>query len=140
MHNLSHDEVSATHRIFNHVESVIGPYYGRKSRMEAKKYVSKNRWIMFPEYHILSLREGAELPIPNVFVHFPDETVQDNGSGLIDGTLGLTYHNVQAMQWLEGILGKLTEEVLTASQKDLGEAESLNQKGLVLGADFFAAL
>jgi outer membrane protein TolC len=40
---------------------------------------------------------------------------------------------------LEGILGKLTEEVLSASQKDLGEAESLNQKGLVLGADFYTA-
>jgi hypothetical protein len=97
------DEISAAHRIFNHVESVVGPYYGTKTRMEAKNFVSANRWIMFPEYHIKSLREGSELPIPNIFVHF-DGDVADNDTGLMDGYIGLTFHNVQAMWWLNDIL------------------------------------
>jgi hypothetical protein len=58
---------------------------------------------MFPEHHIGSLREGAELPLPNIFISFADE-VRDNGAGLVDGWIGLTYHNVQAMQGLGDIL------------------------------------
>lgn len=34
---------------------------------------------------------------------------------------------------------RITTEVLTLSQKDISEAESLNKQGMVLGADFYAA-
>ncbi len=40
---------------------------------------------------------------------------------------------------LEENVERSAVDVLQASAKDLGEAESLNQKGMVLGADFYAA-
>jgi len=122
MQRISQDELLATHRIYRHVETLIGPYYGHISIDRAKGYVSANRWIMFPEYHVESLREGAELPIPNVFVYFDGGEIVDNGSGLVNGHIGLTYHNVQAMLWLDEILrrGKKSELFLNIL-KGLGE-------------------
>lgn len=121
MQRISQDELLAARRIFIHVEMLIGPYYGHISIDRAKGYVSANRWIMFPEYHVESLREGAELPIPNVFVNFEGE-VRDNGAGQVNGYIGLTYHNVQAMLWLDEILrrGKKSELFLNIL-KGLGE-------------------
>ena len=40
---------------------------------------------------------------------------------------------------LQNDLDRVSKELLSNSQKDLSEAESLNQKGMVLGADFYAA-
>jgi hypothetical protein len=105
MKRLTQEEISATHRIFNHVESLIGPYYGRKTVDEAKEYVSANRWIMFPAFNITSLREGTTYPIPNVFVSFENE-VRDNRTGQVDGWIGVTCNNSDAMLWLKDTLRK----------------------------------
>jgi len=115
MRRISPLEVQATHRIFNHVESVIGPYYGKKTCDQAKGYVSQNRWIMFPEYHIDSLREGALLPIPNVYVSFEPPEVKDDRTGKVEGWIGLTYHNVDSMIWLAEILRRKKKSTLFIS-------------------------
>ena len=120
MRRISPAEVQATHRIFNHVESVIGPYYvgpyyGKKTRDQARGYVSQNRWIMFPEYHIDSLREGALLPIPNVYVSFDPPEIKDDRTGKVEGWIGLTYHNVDSMIWLAEILKRQKRSALFIS-------------------------
>jgi hypothetical protein len=108
MHRISNDEYAAAHRIYSHAESLVH-YYGPKTRHQVEGYVSENRWVMFPESHIESLRAGATLPIPNVFLSFADEIV-DNGSGKVDGWMGLTYHNVEAMQGLMGGIMKRAQK------------------------------
>lgn len=105
MHRINASETASAHRIFNRVEEAVGPYYGRKTVDQARDYVSENRWIMFPKYGINSLREGATLPMPNMFVSVGEDTeITDNGAGAVNGCLGVTYHNVEAMLWYRQIL------------------------------------
>jgi len=111
MKRLSQSEQTAAYHIFNHVESIVGPYYGKKTQAMVQDYVSGNRWIMFPQHNISSLREGADLPMPNVFISFENE-IKDDGSGLVNGWMGLTYHNIQAMQWLNDILKRKKKSLL----------------------------
>lgn len=103
MSRLSRDEYESAHRIFNYVEGLIGPYYGKKTLDQAMGFVSENRWIMFPVPGINSLREGTTLPMPNVFVSFND-IIQDNGKGLCNAYTGVTYHNVEAMAAFHSLL------------------------------------
>ena len=102
MRKLSSQELAATHRIYNHVDSVVN-YYGRKTLDETALFVSENRWIMFPVLGIDSLREGATSPVPNVFVCMDGDDIDDDGQGKSTGGIGLTYHNVAAMAQLGSI-------------------------------------
>jgi hypothetical protein len=103
MYRITNEEYNATYRIFNHVEQIIGPYYGKKTWDETAEFVSENRWVMFPVKSVTSLRDGTEYPLPNVFVSVEDE-IRDDGNGRVEGFLGFTYHNVDAMQALHSIL------------------------------------
>jgi len=103
MQRIAQDEFNATHRIFNNVERIIGPYYGRITRNETAMFVSENRWIMFPVNNVESLRDGTVYPLPNVFVSVEDK-IQDDGAGRVNGWLGFTYHNVDAMKALYSII------------------------------------
>ena len=103
MRKLSTTEQNATHRIFNHVDSIVN-YYGHKTLDQAIGYVSENRWIMFPVRGINSLREGAELPLLNVYVSMNGEDIIDDGNGRPTGYAGLTFHNAGSMDQLKGIL------------------------------------
>jgi hypothetical protein len=128
MHRINAAETAAAHRIFNRVEDAIGPYYGRKTVAQARDYVSENRWIMFPQHGITSLREGAELPVPNMFVSVGGENIEikDNGAGAIDGNLGVTYHNVEAMLGLRQILKRKSHsDLLINMLKSLGDEWSV---------------
>jgi hypothetical protein len=111
MKRISQEEYSATHRIFNHVERLVGPYYGRKSIDQAMEYVSANRWIMFPVNGITSLRDGTVYPMPNVFIYRDDELL-DNGQGKMDGCIGVTYHNVEAMIAFRDMLKRKSTQLL----------------------------
>lgn len=102
MRRLSQSELEATHRIFNHVDSVVN-YYGPKTLDETAEFVSENRWIMFPVLGIDSLREGANMPVPNVFLSMDGSDIADDGNGRSTGSVGLTYHNVTAMAHLHDI-------------------------------------
>jgi hypothetical protein len=105
MQRLNQAELSATHRIFNLVELLIGPYYGHQTLDITKEYVSGNKWIMFPEKSVQSLREGANFPTPNIFISFDEgKDIQDDSTGKVNGNIGLTYHNVEAMIWLDSTL------------------------------------
>jgi hypothetical protein len=103
MKHLSKNELDATCRIFQRVNALSGDYYGKKLRSETEKYVSRNRWIMFPTANIGSLREGVSLPVPNVFVSFNDE-IKDDGQGKADCYTGANYGSANAMAWLRDIL------------------------------------
>lgn len=104
MKKLSTKEVKATQRIFNRVDRLSGGYYGRKVESEAAKFVSLNRWIMFPVHNVSSLREGTKFPAPNIFVFFDGDVVSDDEDGRVGGYIGVTYNNVEAMAWLLKIL------------------------------------
>jgi len=104
MKNLSQDESDAACRIFRHVNKLAGQYYPRKTTDQIIGYVSSNKWIMFPEISVGSIEEGKEIPYPNIYNSFFDQEVVDNGKGQIKGYIGLTYHNVPAMNWLKQIL------------------------------------
>lgn len=106
MQKLTKDEINATHRIFNHVNELNNGYYGHKTVNEAKKFVSQNRWIMFPVYNVPSLREGATFPAPNVYIAFYDDDISAHSNGRTDGWIGLTYGNTESMLWLGDILRK----------------------------------
>ena len=99
MKRLSSEELDATHRIFNHVNSLWSNYYGRKTWDETKSMASQNRWIMFPVANVDSLREGASHPMPNVFIGFEDEEIKDDGKGIATGLvyLGVNYGNLGSM-------------------------------------------
>jgi hypothetical protein len=104
MRSISQSEGSAAHRIFNHVDE-LRPYHGHKTLDQALEYVSLNRWIMFPVKGINSLREGTDCPMPNVFVAFDDEVIQDDGTGKVtEGFMGVTFHNVSSMVNFDEIL------------------------------------
>lgn len=105
MRKLSQSELESTHRIFNHVDEIVN-YYGHKTIDETALFVSTNRWIMFPVRGIESLREGTNLPVPNVFVGKgdPEENIDDDGNGRMTGWIGLTFHNSAAMSHLDYIL------------------------------------
>ena len=109
MHRISPEELAAAHRIFSRIESLVGPYYGLFTYDRVEKFISENRWLMFPEYHINSLREGAEMPLPNMYISFDDEIKDDNESGMAQCNVGVTYHNVQAMLVLWDILRRRTK-------------------------------
>lgn len=94
MARLTAQELASADRIYKHVESLIGPYYGRISNIEA--FVSNNKWIMFPKNKVESLRDGVIYPLPNVFLSFDNDIITDT-DGKADGYAGLTYHNVEAM-------------------------------------------
>jgi len=104
MKRLSSQELSAAHRIFRRVDNISGGYYGYRTEAQVKKYVSQNRWIMFPVYNVPSLREGATFPAPNVYISFNRDEIKDNGDGQVNGWVGVTYNNVEAMLWLREIL------------------------------------
>ncbi len=104
MKKLTPDELDAACRIFRHVNQIAGQYYPRKTTQQIEGYVSANRWIMFPDKGIVSLKEGISIPYPNVYVSFHQDEIIDNGNGQINGFAGLTYHNVLAMDWLKQIL------------------------------------
>ena len=96
MQRLSQEELNATYRIYNHVEELVGPYYGHKTHDDIEDFASLNRWIMFPKNGITNLREGTMYPLPNVFVS-TDPLLEDDGAGRVNGWVGFTYHNVDAM-------------------------------------------
>lgn len=122
---LTQDEFSATHRIFSHVETLVGPYYGWRPLNETMKYVSSNKWIMFPDKGIDSLREGTELPVPNIFLSFED-MVEDDGNGRANGWMGVTYNNVDAMVGLRDLLRrKMKSRALTSLLSGLGRGWSI---------------
>jgi hypothetical protein len=104
MHRISVNEYQAVNRIYNRVESIVGPYYGNKFESETKNFVSENRWIMFPVKGITTLREGTVYPLPNIFVSSFDDEIQDDGHGRVLGLIGITYHNVDAMRSLYTII------------------------------------
>jgi hypothetical protein len=110
MQKLSRDEYDAVYRIFRHVENLIGPYYGFKTRQQIEGFASLNRWIMFPVHGVDNLREGTIYPLPNVFVS-TEPTIQDDGAGRVNGWLGFTYHNVEAMLSLYDILRKTSTQL-----------------------------
>lgn len=103
MKKLTKAELDATHRLFTNVNGLVGGYYGHKTKQETAGYASRNRWIMLPVYNIDSLREGTQAPVPNVFIGFDDEIV-DDGAGHADCYVGTTYGNNDSMLWLRGIL------------------------------------
>jgi len=126
MHRINAAETTSAHRIFNRVENAVGPYYGRKTVAQARDFVSENRWIMFPQHGINSLREGANLPVPNMFVAFDGDEITDNGAGAINGNLGVTYHNVEAMLGLRQILKRKSHsDLLVNVLKGLGDEWSV---------------
>jgi hypothetical protein len=103
MKRLSIEEQNAVHRIFNHVDSLIN-YYGHKTLDQAIQYVSENRWIMFPVRGINSIKEGKEMALPNIYITTEKEEIRDNGMGRITGSIGMTYHNDNAMKHLREII------------------------------------
>ena len=108
MRRLTQAELEAAHRIFNHVDTISGGYYGRKTQAQVRRFVSLNRWIMFPPFNVNSLREGTTFPAPNVYVSFHGEDVEeirDDGNGrIVEGYVGVTYNNVDSMLWLDRVL------------------------------------
>lgn len=104
MQKITPYELSAACRIFRQVDLLIDKYYGRKIEAQIKDYISANRWIMFPDRGITSLREGVSFPLPNVYISFKNDEISDNGKGRTNGYTGFTYHNKDAMLWLRQIL------------------------------------
>ena len=105
MTHLTKPEVESTARIFNYVNVLIGNYYGpAKSPAAAKKFVSANRWIMFPDRTIESLREGTTMPNPNIFISFGEE-ILDDGAGIpvVGSSIGMTFNNTESMQWYRSV-------------------------------------
>ena len=103
MKKLTREEKSSTYRIFNHVNDISENYYGRKTMDETNSFVSLNRWIMFPAYNVASLRDGAGFPAPNLYISCDDVIVADD-YGRVNGWIGITYGNTQAMIWLHQLL------------------------------------
>jgi len=103
MKRLSSDELITALRIFNRVVSIVAKkhanYHRKKTLGEIKDFVSTNRWIMFPDAAIPSLRDGVNMPVPNVYVSF-DDVIEDNKAGQVNGGIGMTFGNGGAMQWL----------------------------------------
>ena len=120
MKRLTESEVEATHRIFNHVDNISEAYYGKKTQNQAKKFVSQNRWIMFPVHNVTSLREGTMFPAPNVYVSFDGEEVADDGDGRVNGWVGVTYNNTESMTWLGEVLKYKNASLFTESIQSLG--------------------
>lgn len=104
MKRLTENELKATNRIFNHVNRLVGNYYGFKSFGETKDFASMNRWIMFPVHNASSLREGTCLPVPNIYLSFEDGEIKDDGNGLVESWIGVSYGNSSSMVWLDEIL------------------------------------
>lgn len=103
MTRLTQDELKAAQRIFNNVNTLCGNYFGRKTIGEIQKFVSLNRWIMFPVFNVGSLREGASYPAPNIYVAF-DGDIVDDGKGHAESEIGVTYNNTESMLWLDRVL------------------------------------
>lgn len=102
---LTKPEIESTARIFNYVNKLIGNYYGpAKSPAAAKKFVSSNRWIMFPDRTIESLREGTSMPNPNIFISFSEE-ILDDGAGIpvVGSSIGMTFNNTESMKWYRSV-------------------------------------
>lgn len=104
MKRLTDEEVSTAKRIFDNVNTLANGYYGHKTLEEIKKYVSMNRWIMFPVSNIESKSEGASFGAPNMFVSFDQEEIVDNGRGQAEAYVGVTYGNSTSMLWLNDTL------------------------------------
>lgn len=107
MKRISQDEYIAALRIFNRTVSVVAKthpgYHKKKTLGVIPEFVSGNRWIMFPEASINSIKEGKMSPIPNVYISFHDhDTIRDNKAGVpIGANIGLTFNNEGAMAWLD---------------------------------------
>ena len=104
MKRLTQNELTAAHRIYNRVNDLIQNYYGKRSLDTVHKFVSENRWVMFPEYHLESLREAVTYPVPNVYISFPDGEIKCDKDGKVEGWIGLTFNNSESMLWLAQIL------------------------------------
>jgi hypothetical protein len=114
MRAISQEEYEAAHRIFNHVEEVVGPYYGHKTLDEVMGFISQNRWIMFPVNSVTSLREGTMFPMPNVFIASDTDEIHDDGTGRTNGFMGVTYHNVEAMLIFRDMLRRRRNNLLVS--------------------------
>lgn len=110
MKQISFDELTASLRIFNHVSDTVNrhlvdtsrtpSYYAQKALNEIRDMISANRWIMFPDVHFSTLREAASAPVPNVYVAFNRNIIEDDGQGKVNGVIGLSFNNSGAMDWL----------------------------------------
>ena len=104
MKRLTQEEISASHRVYNHVEGMVH-YYGPKTVDDVIPLTSLNRWIVFPVKNIDSVQEARSHPAPNVYVHFYDGEISDDGAGRpVASWLGVTCHNDGAMTWLGDFL------------------------------------
>ncbi|MEI8344834.1 MAG: TolC family protein, partial [Candidatus Omnitrophota bacterium] len=92
-------------------------------------YGVEGRWMLFDAFDTISRVRGAGQRVRS-------ETLNSEFADMETTLLAIEAFCRAA---LEENLGRFAREVQTASQKDLGEAESLSQKGLVLGADFYTA-
>jgi len=104
MKRLTKEELTAAHLIYNRVSHLTQNYYGNRTQDVVHKFVSENRWVMFPEYHFGSLREAVTYPVPNVYISFPNGVVTSDLVGRVDGWIGLTFNNAESMLWLNEIL------------------------------------
>jgi hypothetical protein len=113
MKRISQEEYDVTYRVFNYVEGLVGPYYGRRTFDQTMEFISANRWIMFPVNGIDSLREGTVYPMPNVYISQEEEHIADNGAGKLDGYSGVTYHNVEAMIAFRDLLKRRSKPLIS---------------------------
>jgi hypothetical protein len=102
MKSFTNEEKQSIYRIFNHIDNLCGNYHGQKTFVEAQKFASLNRWLMYSHKTILSLRDGVKAPYPNIFISPESEDRENeilgNDHGCIEGSIGVTYGNTDSFE------------------------------------------
>lgn len=112
MKRFTNEEKKAIHRIFNHVDNLCGNYHGQKTFEGAQKFASLNRWTMYPHKTVMSLRDGAEAPYPNMYISPYGDIISDNGHGSVEGYIGVTYGNVDSFNIFLNLIEKKPDDLI----------------------------
>lgn len=134
MRHFTNEEKKAIHRIFNHVDNLCSNYHGQKSPEEALKFASLNRWVMYPHKTVLSLRDGAQAPFPNIYIGFyeyegEDITILDNGHGQVEGYIGVSYGNTDSFTKFQELKRKKPADFMKlVNGMNAGWRAAINQK------------
>lgn len=105
---------------------------GRLNSPEARtnfSYGVEGRWVLFDAFDTISRVRIAG--------HAVDSEKSNEEYAQMEVSLLAVEAFYRAV--LETNLERFAGEIITSSKKDLSEAQSLNEKGMVLGADFYAA-
>lgn len=99
MQPITRQDCEAAARMFNMVENNVQYYHVRHTAHTVRKFISPNKWLMFPLSFITSMADGKASPTPNVFLAFTGALNCDGAGIPLGAELGFTYNNVGAMDW-----------------------------------------